>query len=90
MASLEERINTSYDRLGILRLGFVVYADAGAIRRADTGAWSRTYADVGGRLRFGNLKSSTGRVFLLTVAYPLVREPGTEHHQFIITDVVKF
>ncbi|WP_026853821.1 hypothetical protein [Geothrix fermentans] len=90
MASLEERINTSYDWLGILRLGFVVYADAGAIRRADTGAWSRTYVDVGGGLRFGNLKSATGRVFLLTVAYPLVRDPGTEHHQFIITDVVKF
>jgi hypothetical protein len=90
LASLEERINTSYDWLGILRLGFVVYADAGAIRRADTGAWSRTYVDVGGGLRLGNLKSSTGRVFLLTVAYPLVRDPGTEHHQFIISDIVKF
>jgi len=90
LASLEERINTSYDWLGILRLGFVVYADAGGIRRADTGAWSRTYVDMGGGLRFGNLKSATGRVFLLTVAYPLVRDPGTEHHQFIITDVVTF
>ena len=37
MTSLEERINTSYDWLGILRLGFVVYADGGAIRRTDTG-----------------------------------------------------
>lgn len=90
MASLEERVNTSYDWLGILRLGFVAYADGGAIRRTDTGQWSRTYVDVGGGLRLGNLKSSVGRVFLLTIAYPLVREPGTEHHQFIATDVVKF
>lgn len=90
LASLEERINTSYDWLGILRLGFVAYADGGAIRRADTGRWSRTYVDVGGGLRLGNLKSSTGRVFLLTVAYPLVRDPGTEHHQFVVTDVVTF
>ncbi|WP_285607341.1 hypothetical protein [Geothrix edaphica] len=90
MASLEERINTSYDWLGILRLGFVVYADGGAIRRTDTGRWSRTYVDVGGGLRLGNLKSSVGRVFLLTIAYPLVRDPGTEHHQFVISDVVRF
>ncbi|WP_243293581.1 hypothetical protein [Geothrix mesophila] len=90
MASLEERVNTSYDWLGILRLGFVAYADAGAIHRTDTGRWSRTYVDVGGGLRLGNLKSSVGRVFLLTIAYPLVREPGTEHHQFVATDVVKF
>ena len=90
LASLEERLNTSYDWLGILRLGFVAYADGGAIRRADTGRWSRTYVDVGGGLRLGNLKSSTGRVFLLTVAYPLVRDPGTEHHQFVVTDVVTF
>jgi hypothetical protein len=90
MTSLEERINTSYNWLGILQLGFVVYADGGAIRRLDTGRWSRTYVDVGGGLRLGNLKSSIGRVFLLTVAFPLVREPGTEHHQFIVGDVVKF
>jgi len=90
MTSLEERINTSYDWLGLLRLGFVVYADGGAIRRADTGQWSRTYVDVGGGLRLGNLKSSIGRVFLLTVAYPLVRDPGTEHHQFIVSDIVRF
>ncbi|HEY3271108.1 MAG TPA: hypothetical protein VGJ89_07855 [Geothrix sp.] len=90
MTSLEERINTAYDWLGILRLGFVVYADGGAIRRADTGGWSRTYVDVGGGLRLGNLKSSIGRVFLITVAFPLVRDAGTDHHQFIVADIVRF
>jgi hypothetical protein len=90
MASLEERITTPVNWLGILQLGFVLYADAGAIRRSDSGAWSRTYVDVGGGLRLGNLKSSIGRVFLITIAYPLVRDPGTDHHQFVLGNLVKF
>lgn len=90
MASLEERLTTPLNWMGILQLGFVVYADAGAIRRRDTGAWSRTYVDLGGGLRLGNLKSSIGRVFLLTIAYPLVRDPGTDHHQFVLGNLVKF
>lgn len=90
IASLEERINTPYDWLGILRLGFVAYVDVGAIRRTDTGRWSRTYANVGGGLRLGNLKSSIGRVFLMTVAIPLVREPGMERRQFVVGNLVSF
>jgi hypothetical protein len=90
MASLEERLNTTVNWLGILQLGFVAYADGGAIRRSDTGRWSRTYLDVGGGLRLGDLKSSIGRVFLLTVAFPLVRDPGTEHHQILVGNIVKF
>ncbi len=88
--SLEERPITDLNLLGILRVGFVVYADAGAIRRADSGKWSRTYADVGGGFRFGNLKSSIGRLFLITVAYPLWREPGMESHQIVVGNVVRF
>lgn len=88
--SLEERPITDLNLLGILRVGFVVYADAGAIRRADTGKWSRTYADVGGGFRFGNLKSSIGRLFLITVAYPLWREPGMESHQIVVGNIVRF
>lgn len=90
MASLEERIITPTNWLGILQLGFVVYADGGAIRRADTGRWSRTYVDVGGGLRLGNLKSSIGRVFLMTIAFPLVREAGTDRYQFVVGNIVKF
>jgi hypothetical protein len=90
MASLEERIITPTNWLGILQLGFVVYADAGAIRRADTGRWSRTYVDVGGGLRLGNLKSSIGRVFLMTIAFPLTREAGTDRYQFVVGNIVKF
>lgn len=90
MASLEERVITSINWLGILQLGFVLYADGGAIRRTDTGEWSRTYVDVGGGLRLGNLKSSVGRVLLLTIAFPLVREPGMERHQYVVGNLVKF
>lgn len=88
--SVEERPITPINWLGILQLGFVVYADAGAIRRMDTGRWSRTYANVGGGLRFGDLKSSLGRVFLITVAWPLVRDPGMERSQLAIGNVIRF
>ncbi|HEX7553726.1 MAG TPA: hypothetical protein VF378_09235, partial [Geothrix sp.] len=90
MASLEERVITSINWLGILQLGFVMYADGGAIRRTDTGEWSRTYVDVGGGLRLGNLKSSVGRVILITIAFPLVRDPGMERHQYVVGNIVKF
>ena len=88
--SLEERPITDLNWLGILRVGFVVYADAGAIRRIDTGKWSRAFVDVGGGLRFGDLKSSVGRIFLVTLAYPLRREPGMESHQIVVGNVVRF
>jgi hypothetical protein len=88
--SVEERPITPINWLGILQLGFVAFLDAGAIRRADTGRWSRTYANLGGGLRFGDLKSSLGRVFLVTVAYPLVRDPGMDRYQVVIGNVVKF
>lgn len=88
--SVEERPITPINWLGILQVGFVVYADAGAIRRLDTGRWSRTYANVGGGLRFGDLKSSLGRVFLITMAWPLVRDPGMDRSQLVIGNVIRF
>jgi len=90
MLSLEERPITAVNWLGILQLGFVLYADVGAIRRLDTGRWSRTYANVGGGLRFGDLKSSLGRIVLITVATPLVREPGLDRYQLVVGNIVKF
>ena len=41
-------------------------------------------------LRLGNLKSSVGRVILITIAFPLVREPGMERHQYVVGNIVKF
>lgn len=90
LASLEDRILTDWRWLGILRVGFVVYADAGAIRQSGGQGWSRTYADAGAGLRFGDLKSSLGRVVYLTVACPLVKEPGQDKWQVVVGNTVKF
>ncbi|HET6330616.1 MAG TPA: hypothetical protein VFF76_07500 [Holophagaceae bacterium] len=90
LASAEERILTDWRWLGVLRVGFVAYADAGAIHRLDGQGWSRTYADVGAGLRFGDLKSSLGRVLLLTMAYPLVKEPGQDKWQLVVGNMVRF
>jgi hypothetical protein len=90
LASVEDRILTDWRWLGILRVGFVIFADAGAIRRLDGQGWSRTYADIGGGLRFGDLKSSLGRVAYLTMAYPLVKEPGQDKWQLVVGNAVRF
>lgn len=90
LASFEHRTLTDWRWLGILRVGFVAYADAGAIHRLDGQGWSRTYADLGAGLRFGDLKSSLGRVVYLTLAYPLVKEPGEDKWQLVVGNTVRF
>ena len=76
--------------MGLLQAGFVAYLDAGAIRRADTGNWSRTYANVGAGLRFGLLKSSRGTLILVSVAMPLVRDPGIDRVLLVLGNSVGF
>jgi hypothetical protein len=88
--SVEDRVVTPWRLWGLAQVGFVAYADAGAIRTFDTGSWTRTYADVGLGLRFGNLKSAFGSVFVLTVAVPLVKEPGVDSYQIVVGNVVRF
>ncbi len=90
LASVEHRTITDWRWLGILRVGFVAFADAGAIHLLDGQGWSRTYADIGGGLRFGDLKSSLGRVVYLTMAYPLVKEPGEDKWQLVVGNTVRF
>jgi hypothetical protein len=90
MVSVEDRFLTDWNLWGLVQAGFVVYADAGAIRWYHTGNWSRIYADVGGGLRFGNLKSAFGRVLLLTLAFPLVKEPGIDDFQVVVGNVIRF
>jgi hypothetical protein len=83
MCMLEDRVLTSWNFWGLVKPGFVAYLDAGGVRELATGCWTRTFVSVGAGLRFGNLKSSFGRVLSLTVATPLVREPGIEWFQII-------
>jgi hypothetical protein len=88
--SVEDRLITSWRPLGLVQAGFVAYADAGAIRRADTGRWSRPYANVGAGLRFGNLKSAFGRLLQVSLAMPLVREPGMDRVLLVLGSPVPF
>jgi len=90
VASFEDRIVTPWNLWGIVQIGFVAYADAGAIRWYHTGDWTRTYADAGAGLRVGNLKSAFGSVVILSVAVPLVREPGVDSYQIVVGNVIRF
>lgn len=88
--SFEDRIITPWVLWGIAQVGFVAYVDAGAIRQFEGGRWSPVYGDVGAGLRLGDLKSAFGKVWLLTVAVPLRREPGVDSYQFVFGNVIRF
>ncbi len=90
IASVEDRIVTSIVLLHTFEIGFVAYADTGAVRRLAPGGWSRVYADVGGGLRLGNLRGAYGQVLYFTVAWPLVRTPSVPSHQLVVGDQVRF
>ena len=89
LLSVEDRIITPWRLWGLVQVGFVGYADAGAVRQAD-GRFTKTYADVGAGLRFGNLKSTFGPVLAISVAVPLVKEPGVDNYQIVVGNVIRF
>ena len=88
--SLEYRMLTQKRWWGMLRLGFLAFADVGAIHRMDGEGWSRAYSDVGLGIRLGNLKSSMGRVIQFTVAVPLNRQAGQPGYQLAVGNVLQF
>jgi hypothetical protein len=88
--SLEQRLLTDYRWLGIFRLGFVAFADVGAIHRLDGAGWTSPYPDAGGGLRLGDLKSSLGQVVLITASHPLTRTDGQKGWQLAIGNIVHF
>lgn len=90
VATVEDRIVTSWRPLGLVQAGFVIYGDVGVIRRLDTGEWSRVYADVGAGLRFGVLKSARANVAQISMAFPVVRDPGLSRWQLVLGNVVRF
>ena len=89
LLSVEDRIITPWKLWGLVQVGFVAYADAGAIRTPD-GHFTRTCADVGAGLRFGNLKSAFGRVLTISVAVPLAKVPGVDNYQIVVGNVIRF
>lgn len=90
LASFEYRLLTEQRWWGLVRLGYDAFADVGAVRQFDGLGWSRPYSDIGCGLRLGNLRSSLGRVILLSVAVPLNREPYQARFQFTIGNSMRF
>jgi len=88
--SFDDRIITGWRPLGLVQVGFVAYGDAGAIRRLDTGRWTKLYANVGAGLRFGSVKSAGGGLAQVSIAMPLVREAGMDRVQLVLGNVVGF
>jgi hypothetical protein len=88
--SAEQRFFTEHRWWGLFRLGFMVFADAGAVRRMDGSGWSPLYPDVGIGLRLGDLKSSLARVLVLSVAVPIERQRGQSGWQLGIGNSFKF
>jgi len=89
-ASFNYRLLTDQRWWGLVRLGYSAFVDLGSVHRMDGEGWSRTYSDVGVGLRLGNLKSSLGRVILLSVAVPVNREPYQARWQFTIGNAMRF
>ena len=89
-ASFDYRLLTEQRWWGLVRLGYSAFVDVGSVHRMDGQGWSRTYSDVGVGLRLGNLKSSMGRVILLSVAVPLNKEPYQSRWQFTIGNAMRF
>jgi outer membrane protein assembly factor BamA len=89
-ASFDYRMLTEQRWWGLVRLGYSAFVDFGSVRRFDGEGWTRTYSDVGIGLRLGNLKSSMGRVILLSVAVPLNKEPYQNRWQFTIGNSMRF
>jgi len=90
LASAEYRLLTEQRWWGLVRLGYDAFVDAGAVRQFNGQGWSRPYSDIGCGLRLGNLRSSLGRVILLSVAVPLNREAYQARFQFTIGNSIRF
>lgn len=89
-ASFDYRLLTEQRWWGLVRLGYSAFLDVGSVHRMDGQGWSRAYSDVGIGLRLGNLKSSVGRVILLSVAVPLNRESYQARWQFTVGNAMRF
>jgi hypothetical protein len=90
LISFDYRLLTEQRWWGLVRLGYSAFVDVGSVRRLDGKGWSRAYSDVGVGLRLGNLKSSLGRVILLSVAVPVNREPHQARWQFTVGNALRF
>ncbi len=90
LAVLEDRLFTHVTFSGVLQLGFVAYADAATVHRLTDGRWTPVYPDLGGGLRLGDLKSSFGTTYNLTIAFPLRHDPLNDRYLVNVRGSVGF
>jgi len=90
LATVEDRFLTDLQVLGLVKLGFAVYADVGAVRRITSGAWTPALGSLGAGLRLADLKSSFSQVYNITVALPLKRDPLNDPFQILMTGSIGF
>ena len=88
--SCDYRMLTEQRWWALMRLGYAAFLDVGSVHRLDGLGWSKTYSDMGVELRLGNLKSSLGRVILLSFGVPLNREPYQDRWQFTVGNAMQF
>ena len=88
--NLEDRVITDRTLWGLLQVGYVGFLDVGAIHTFDTDGYGKIFADVGGGLRFGNIRSRAGSVVELTIAFPLVKGPGSSAYEIVVGNVLRF
>jgi outer membrane translocation and assembly module TamA len=90
LLSGDYRLLTDQRVWGLVRVGYNAFADVGAVRQFNGQGWTRPYSDVGVGLRMGNLKSSLGRVIMVSIAVPLNREPYQARYQITIGSSTRF
>ncbi len=86
VATLEQRYFTNWYPWRLFRVGGAVYVDVGRTFGEDvTGrSDSRWLANVGFGLRLGSTRADSNKVFHFDLAFPLVRDDGTDEVQVII------
>jgi len=84
LLTIEQRVYTDWQIFRLLTVGGAAFVDVGQISGDPTGAPSSVLSDIGVGLRFGNVRSSSGEVFHVDVAYPLNAVPGVSKLQFSV------
>jgi len=87
LLTIEQRYYTDWQILRLLTVGGAAFLDVGQISGGDPtlpASRSGVLSDVGFGLRLGNVRSSTGEVFHIEVAFPLTPAPGVSKVQFLV------
>jgi len=88
--SIEDRVITSRTIWGLVRLGFVAFADMGAVRAFDESRRGKLFADAGFGFRLGNIRMRENNVIQIAVAFPLVEGPDGGEYKIVVGNHLRF